>query len=184
MAATIQHPASSFTQALRAPGPLPAYADKLMLYGQFVGDWEADAKAYLPDGTVRRHFWQVHFDWVLEGRAVQDVFITPPRHGPHTGQSEPWGEHSNQYGTTLRVYDPRIDAWHITYIDPYTGFHGQLIGRWRDNEIVQEGTSTNGTLLRWVFSDISANAFRWRGELSRDAGATWHKAVEMLARRT
>jgi len=89
-----------------------------MLYGQFVGNWEANAGWHLPDGTICQH-WQVHFDWVLEGCAIQDVWITPPRHGPHsTEQSEPWGEFGNQYGTTVRVYDPKIDAWHVTYIDP------------------------------------------------------------------
>jgi hypothetical protein len=114
MASTTQPAATSFAQALRASGPTPKYTEKLMLYGQFVGNWEANAGWHLPDGTIRQHYWQVHFDWVLEGRAIQDVWITPPRHGPHsTEQSEPWGEFGNQYGTTVRVYDPKIDAWHV-----------------------------------------------------------------------
>src|SRR5262245_11092448 len=80
----------SFCQALCASGP-KAYPDKLMLYGQFVGDWEADANWFLPDGTARQHKWEIHFDWVLEGRAIQDVWITPPRHGPDSPeQLEPW----------------------------------------------------------------------------------------------
>ena len=172
----------SFFQALCASGPT-ACADKLMLYGQFVGNWEADANWYLPDGTVRQHRWEIHFDWVLEGRAIQDVWITPPRRGPGSSeQSEPWGEFGNQYGTTIRVYDPKIDAWHVTYIDPYSGYQAKLTGRLRGDQIVQEGNGSDGALLRWVFSDISADKFRWHAEISRD-GAAWHKALEMFARR-
>jgi hypothetical protein len=46
------------------------------------------------------------------------------------------------------------------------------------------GTGSDGALLRWLFSDIRSNAFRWHAEISRDDGATWHKALEMFARRT
>ena len=74
-------------------------------YRPLVGSWEAEATAHLPDGSNRRHHWQIRFDSVLEDRAIQDVWITPPRTGPHVGKSEPWGPFSNQYGTTIRVYD-------------------------------------------------------------------------------
>jgi hypothetical protein len=185
MTSNTQPAASSFIQALRSSGPTRAYAEKLMLYGQFIGNWEADGRWCLPDGTIRQHHWQMHFDWVLEGRAIQDVWITPPRRGPRsTEQSEPWGGFGNQYGTTIRVYDPKIDAWQITYIDPCSGYQAKLIGRPRGDEIVQEGSGSDGALLRWVFSEISPNAFRWYAEISRDDGATWHKALEMFAQRT
>src|SRR5947207_1535514 len=55
------------------------------LYDRFIGRWEAEAKAFLPDGSTRRHYWQIRFESVLEGRAIQDVWITPPREGPHVG---------------------------------------------------------------------------------------------------
>jgi hypothetical protein len=99
-----------FAASLIAYGPAPELADRLKLYGQFVGAWEAEGEAFLPDGARRRHYWQISFAWVLEGRAIQDVWITPPRRGPRVGQSQPWGPFSNQYGTTLRVYDPKLDA--------------------------------------------------------------------------
>lgn len=85
--------------------------EKLMLFGQFVGRWEAEAQAFLPDATVRKHYWQIRFDWALEDRAIQDLGITPPRGGPNVGKSERWGPFDNQYGTTIRVYDPKTDAW-------------------------------------------------------------------------
>jgi hypothetical protein len=181
---TTQDATSSFIQALRSSGPAPANAEKLMLYGQFVGNWEADARWRLPDGTIRQHYWQIYFDWVLEGRAIQDVWITPPRRSSHsTEQFLPWGEFGNQYGTTIRVYDPKVDAWLITYIDPCSGYQAKLIGHLAGEEIVQEGRGSDGALLRWLFSDISSNAFRWHAEVSRDDGVNWHKALEMIAQR-
>jgi len=66
-------------QGLAASGPDVDYAEKLMLFGQFVGDWEVDFTVYGPDGTreIERAEW--HFGWVLQGRAIQDVFIIPRR---------------------------------------------------------------------------------------------------------
>ena len=32
-------------------GPTKEYADKLMLFGQLVGDWDIDYHAYPPDGS-------------------------------------------------------------------------------------------------------------------------------------
>jgi hypothetical protein len=122
----------------------------LMLFGQFVGRWEAEAQAFLPDGAVRRHYWQIRFDWALENRAIQDLWITPPRDGPNVGKSERWGPFDNQ----------------------------------SEREIFQEGTGSDGTHLRWIFSDLARDSFRWRAELSRDGGASWFKAIQLLATRS
>lgn len=172
-------PLNPFTAALLANGPGD---DGLKLYGQFVGAWEAEGQAFLPDGSTRKHYWQISFAWVLEGRAVQDVWITPPRHGNYVGKSEPWGPFSNQYGTTLRVYDAKSDTWRVTWIDPATGYRADLTGRASAEGILQEGSGIDGARLRWIFSDIRPDSFRWRAEISRD-GAPWHKAIDLLARR-
>jgi hypothetical protein len=173
----------SFTRALRASRPAADLAEKLELYGQFVGSWEAEGRAFLPDRSARTHFWQIHFSWVLEGRAIQDVWITPPRHGPRVRESQPWGPFTNQYGTTLRVYDPKLDAWRVTWIDPAAGYRAELVGRPDGDGIFQEGTGSDGARLRWIFSDIGSRSFRWRAEISRDQGASWYRAIELLAQR-
>jgi hypothetical protein len=156
---------------------------KLMLYGQFVGRWEAEAQAFLPDGSARKHYWQIRFDWALEGRAIQDIWITPPREGPNVGKSERWGPFDNQHGMTIRVYDPKIEAFRVTWIDPCAGYRADLIGAPQGGEIFQQGTGSDGMRLRWIFSDIGRDSFRWRAELSRDGGSTWFKAIQLLARR-
>jgi len=154
------------------------------LYDRFIGRWEAEAQAFLPDGSSRRHYWQIRFERALEGRAIQDIWITPPRDGPNVGKSQRWGPFDNQYGMTLRVYDAELDGWRVTWIDPCAGYRAELVGRQRGDEIFQEGKGSDGAALRWIFSDLRADSFRWRAEVSRDEGASWHKAIELLAHRT
>jgi hypothetical protein len=172
----------SFIAALHADGPQPEVATKMNLYGQFVGRWDMQVSGCEENGTRHTGRGEIHFGFVLEGRAVQDVWMIPPR-----AQRRPGMPHmpvaGNWYGTTLRVYDPGLDAWHITWIDPATGFHARQIGRARGRDIVQEGMLDSGAMLRWSFIDITPTAFRWRGERSDDAGASWRLQVEVLARR-
>lgn len=173
----------SFALALCAPEPAAELAGKLQLYGQFVGSWEAEAQAFLANGSTRTHFWQIHFSWVLEGRAIQDVWITPPRRGSRARESQPWGPFTYQYGTTLRVYDRALDAWRVTWIDPTAGYRADLVGRADGDGIFQEGTGSDGARVRWIFSDIARRSFRWRAEVSRDQGASWYRAIALRAER-
>jgi hypothetical protein len=153
------------------------------LYDPFLGCWEAEGHALLPTGA-RRHYWQMRFERILEGRAIQDVWITPPRTGPNVGKSERWGPFDNQYGTTIRVYDVAADVWRVNWIDPCANYRAELVGRPLDAGIFQEGSGSDGARLRWIFSDIGADSFRWHAEVSRDSGATWYRALELLARRS
>jgi hypothetical protein len=165
--------------ALCAAGPAADRAGAMALYGWLVGSWMIDVTEYRDDGTTRRRPGEWHFGWVLEGRAVQDVWIVPPR-GTRHGDAVANG---NRYGTTLRVYDPRIDAWHIQWTDPVSQTYLTMVGRKDGDAIVQVGTNAEGQPIRWSFRDITPDSFLWRGEVSRDDGATWRTHVEFTARR-
>jgi hypothetical protein len=89
----------------------------------------------------------------------------------------------NWYGTTIRVYDPALDAWRIYWIDPATNNYRQQIGRKQGADIVQEGTTETGMLSRWSFTEITSGSFHWKGEASADRGASWRLVVEVFARR-
>jgi hypothetical protein len=78
---------------------------------------------------------------VLEGRAVQDVWIMPLR----SERPADLGKINNMYGTTLRVWDSSIQAWRITWINPVTGHREEQIGRWSGQDVVQVGARSNGT---------------------------------------
>jgi hypothetical protein len=148
------------------------------LYGWLIGSWELDVTGYPEGGAVRHRPGEWHFGWVLEGRAIQDIWIVPPR-GARPGDAA----NVNSYGTTLRTYDPRIDAWQIQWTDPVTQTYFSMIGRKQGDDIVQLGKGPGGALIRWSFSDITPQSFHWRGEVSANDGATWRCNVEFLARR-
>src|SRR3954468_4884057 len=105
---------NTFTEALAAAGCAADRQGKMDLYAWLIGAWELDVKEYGEDGAVRRRPGEWHFGWVLEGRAIQDVWIVPPR-GERSCDA---ARNVDYYGTTLRVYDPRLDAWHIRWTDP------------------------------------------------------------------
>jgi hypothetical protein len=152
----------------------------MMLYGQFVGSWDLKVIDHDSDGSRREGSGEVHFGLVLEGRAIQDVWIVPGR-GARQGSNVP--TMGNRYGTTLRVYDPNIKAWHILWLNPVTQTYNTMIGRKVKDQIVQEYRDEDGTLSQWVFSEITPDSFHWIGRSSRDEGKSWFVETEFFAQR-
>jgi len=165
--------------ALRSGRPDTTLAAKLQTYGRFVGSWTLEAEYHPPEGPPIRAAGEWHFDWVLDGRAVQDVFILPAWSARVGKARESWWF----YGSTVRWFDPAMDAWHITYFEPSRPFEIRQIGRAVGPDIVQIGEEADGVIRRWRFVDIERDTFRWIGEASRDKGATWTLELEMRARR-
>lgn len=169
-----------FRDALCSAGPIADRAEKLALYAWLVGRWELDVILQRSDGSSERRGGAVSAGWVLEGRAIQDVFAVP----------------GFFYGSTLRVYDPDLDGWHCHWSDPLHQVYFQMIGRAHGDEIINEGpepenlarvygmqvTPGRPATLRWIFSDIGENGFRWRSERSTD-GTGWRLQREYRARR-
>ena len=178
MTTTAVSDTAAFADALQAARPHPELAARMRLYGQLVGRWDVEVVDYEDDGLVRRSRGEWIFSWVLEGRAIQDVFIVPAR----GSRGDPPGK-GNRYGATLRVFDPRTDAWRITWTNAVTNVQTCLTGSRRGDEIFQEGSQEDGSLVRWIFSDLKPGSFCWTGLASTDGGATWRKQVEFFARR-
>jgi len=131
---------------LGAEKPFPDYKEKLALFGQFVGDWVIEEARYpRPYGVELRSQGEIHFGWILDGRAVQDVFMS---RDPDTGRAVP-------VGTTVRFYDPKLDAWQSTWISPVQELVQTFIGRKIGDEIVLESKTRDGYPEKWIFSEIT-----------------------------
>ena len=165
--------------ALSARGRSPDVPDEMDLYGRLIGSWELDVVAHDDAGNVTRTTGEAHAARVLEGRAVQDVFINPRR----SDRAPDSPKFANWFGTTLRIYDPSIQAWRVHWFNPHDGVRAELIGRRRGDRIEQDGTFPDGTPIRWTFSDITPDSCRWRGERLEPDGKTWRLQVEFRARR-
>jgi hypothetical protein len=53
--------------------------DRIALYGWLVGNWNTEIVTYTEDGTINTGRGEIHAGWVLEGRAIQDIWMMPPR---------------------------------------------------------------------------------------------------------
>jgi hypothetical protein len=161
---------------LLADGPDPELVDELRLFGQLVGSWDLEV-VYHDEGGRRKLSAEWHFTWALNGRAVLDVWIAPSR------RDRERGEPPVEWGTSLRFYDPRIDAWRSTWVGPTKGLVLPFLARPAGDEIVLEGRHDDVTLTRWIFSAITPSSFSWRAVESDDGGTTWALRQEMWARR-
>lgn len=109
----------------------------------------------MEDVEPRRVKGEWIFSRVLDGTAVQDLFIVPS-HAERLRDKQPDAE----YGTTLRIFNPKTMAWDIFY-----GCMGEAIRltaqKVDDDIILTENTTEK---MRYVFSDITTSSFLWRKE--------------------
>ena len=85
-----------FFEALISEGKNKALPEEFDYFGKLIGSWKID---YVDNSNSRVIKGEWHFSWVLEGMAIQDVIVLP----------------GFEYGTTLRVYKPDVQAWDVTY---------------------------------------------------------------------
>lgn len=169
--------AEGFLNTLGAPARSPEIPEAEDIYGWLVGDWQLEVCHYLDlDVKSRPVRGEVHAGWVLQGRAVQDIWLYPSE--VTNGQ-----ERMITYGTTLRVWDPDIKAWRITWINPARNHREEQIGRRIGKDIVQIGVRPNGTPTRWRFTEITHDSFHWLGDALDTDGKTWKLEAEFRAKR-
>jgi hypothetical protein len=162
-----------FLPGLGAPGPDASLKEKLNLFGQFVGDWDIDWRWVEPDGSERRRKGRLYFRWILNGRAVQDIWSA-------IEGDPPW---ERPIGTTIRFPNIGADTWTSVWIAPDRGLLRRFVARKMGEEIVLATTKDDGNPEHWIFSEITAESFRWRAEESFDGGRTWKLTEEMHIRR-
>jgi hypothetical protein len=163
---------TSLLDQLGAAGPAADLEPDL--YRRLIGVWDVTNHYRTDDGWVDGTVvWT--FGRVLDGRAVQDVmWFTAP--GPD-------GFPVRETGSTMRLFDPAAGAWHVVWFSP-AGRVTALVGRAGERgDIVQEGVRPDGRAIRWVFTELTDDTFRWLGHVSDDGGRSWLLEQEMRARR-
>jgi hypothetical protein len=148
----------------------------LLTFGRFVGSWDVQVTDYRDDGTEETASGEWHFAWALNGRAVQDVWLSPSRE-----EQERRGVTPREWGTAVRFYDPASDSWRISWSGPYRARQIMLVARASGDQIVLEGDE-GGTRVRWTFSEIGADSFRWTATVLGEGGS-WRTIQEMRVRR-
>jgi len=94
-------PRLDMVTALKALGPHPSLGGQAKVFGRFVGTWDGEYIEFSKDGRTSHSSGQWIFGWVMDGRAVQDLFIIQPS-AAHQG---------GFVGTTLRYFDPKSQSW-------------------------------------------------------------------------
>lgn len=161
-------PRLAMIRTLQAMGPAPSLGNQAKVFGRFVGTWNVDYGEIAEDGKVTHFKGELVVGWVMDGHALQDLFIAYPtaKHKERT------------MGTTIRFFDRKSGKWHVVYVEPPTNTVVELTGGQVGDRIILYGKDRNGALMRWSFNDIKENSFVWRDEKSRDGGKTWRLTEE------
>ncbi|MBD5454558.1 MAG: hypothetical protein HDR30_09645, partial [Lachnospiraceae bacterium] len=88
----------------------------------------------------------------LDGLGIQDVFICPAR--------ELRTKATQEYGATIRMFDPSKNKWDIVYTCYKT--MSRFTGTKENGCIVL--TNIHNRRNRWVFTEISPEKFHWQNE--------------------
>ncbi|HTP29420.1 MAG TPA: hypothetical protein VMK12_27620 [Anaeromyxobacteraceae bacterium] len=145
--------------ALAALGPHPSLGVHAETYGRLIGSWAGEVHDHTPLGVAVGPA-EIHFAWVLEGRAVQDAWIVPSRAARGQGPAPL----RCRYGTTLRVFHPSDQLWRVIWLNPVSGMRNDLVGRRVGENVIHLGTR-DGKPIRWSIIEIQPNAFRWQGHI-------------------
>ncbi len=156
-------PDSEMISVLGAPRPHPSYGNQADIFGRFVGTWDCDYSFIANNGNVTHKKGELLFGWILDGRALQDIWISYPIHP----------KEERKAGTSIRFYDPKTKLWQVVFVAPAYGGIVTVSGGLEGDRIVLRGKDTDGSLIRWSFNDIKQDSFVWRGETSYDQGKSW-----------
>src|ERR1041385_6399903 len=147
-------PTEDMIKSLGASSPHPSLGDQAHAFDWLVGSWDCDYGFHRDDGSVQHKKGELLAGWILDGRAVQDIFVSYATEG----------EKDRRLGTTIRFFDTALKQWRIVFISPQFNYVVTVQGRSVGDRIVLRGVDTDGAPIRWSFHDIKPGSFVWRGE--------------------
>lgn len=149
----------NFLKSLISESKNDKLPEEFNFFGKLIGSWKIE---YIDNGNSKSMKGEWHFSWILEGMAIQDVIILP----------------DFEYGTTLRVYNPKTHAWDVAY-----GFTGKIMrfeARKMGDRIVL--TNLENERRKWVFAKIEDDKFHWQDISVKDEGE-WQVDFDLYAKR-
>jgi hypothetical protein len=148
--------------------------DQAQVLGRIVGTWDVEYKDYAKDGTAIHRTGEFIVGWIMDGQAVQDLWIVDP-----SGTRK-----EREVYTDLHWFDAKARTWRATFVDPEHGsvarFTGGPVG---NDRYVLETSDLGSKQTRWSFNDIRPDSFVWRDEASDDDGKTWKLQADYQMKR-
>jgi hypothetical protein len=96
---------------LAAPGPHASLGDEARVFDRLVGTWDCDYGFYAEDGSVTHTPGELKFGWIIDGRALQDIWISYPRKAST----------ERGIGTSIRFFDTKSKVWRVVFVSPAYG---------------------------------------------------------------
>lgn len=157
-------PRLDMATALAATAANPSLGDQAKVLSRLVGTWDVVYTDFMKDGTTLHRTGEFMVGWIMDGRALQDLWIV-----------DPWGKHKDrEVYTDVDYFDAKSRTWHAVFVDPQDGSVARFTARDLGNDhLVLESKEIDNGDTRWSFNDIQPDSFTWRDEGSSDGGKTW-----------
>ncbi|MEM9329612.1 MAG: hypothetical protein AAGA85_28390, partial [Bacteroidota bacterium] len=134
------------------------------IFGRFIGKWRLRLTIFKPDGTSQNHTGEWHFYRILQGRAIQDLWVIP-------GLDPNGNNEFLEYGTTVRSYNPKTGKWKAAWTGPIQNQLFVFDIEDDDQGITLTEVGNPHLNMKWSFFDIHEDAFQWKSEMQiRDTG--------------
>src|SRR5688572_11147417 len=95
------------TTALKATSPHPALGDQGQVPGRLVGTWDVEYATFAKDGMASQRTGEFIVEWVMDGRALQDLWIVHP-----SGTRK-----EREVYTDLHWFDTKSRTWRAAFVD-------------------------------------------------------------------
>ena len=136
-------------------------------WGQLVGNWNIVFESVDQSGNVQQSF-EGEWNWfyILNGYAIQDVFILPPR-------SKATNPDTLFYGVGIRIYDETLNKWESVWVDTSNKKLEFREASSKDGEIVLFQTNAKGEKLKITYFEITEQSFEWKQEVFDTTKENW-----------
>jgi hypothetical protein len=128
-------------------------------WGQLAGAWDCTIPSTAADGTVREGKATWTWSYIIDGYAVQDIYVGHRTDG-----------RADFYGTGVRTYHPELKKWEIMWTANTTpeGETSKMTlfeATYQNEQIVMKYVEGDPE-WRVVFFDITDDSFEWMNEPS------------------